>query len=151
MKHLVVGLDGSPASRRALRLAATLAGPFGATVRAVEAWEFTPLGALTGRSSDPDELQRAAQHRVERVAAEELGAGPTIDLECVAVEADAADALVAESAGADLVLVGSRGLGGFSGLLVGSVSQKVVHHGACPVVVVHPDPDHTDTDADPTG
>jgi len=52
------------------------------------------------------------------------------------VEGTAAAALVEESRGADLLVVGSRGLGGFRGLLLGSVGQQVAHHAACPVVIV---------------
>jgi nucleotide-binding universal stress UspA family protein len=54
----------------------------------------------------------------------------------VLVEGQPADALCAEAEGAELLVVGSRGLGGFHGLLVGSVSQQCVHHAPCPVVVV---------------
>jgi nucleotide-binding universal stress UspA family protein len=60
--------------------------------------------------------------------------GPTIERKLV--QARPAEALLAEAEGADLVVVGSRGLGGFSGLLLGSVSQQVAHHARCPVVIV---------------
>jgi nucleotide-binding universal stress UspA family protein len=135
--RVVVGVDGSPASRAALRLGAEIAERFEADLRAVETWEFTPVGALTGGETDLDELQRAAEHRLARVVREELGDGAD-GVECVALSEAPVEALLREAESADLLVVGSRGLGGFKGLLIGSVSQQVTTHAACPVLVVRP-------------
>lgn len=138
MARIVVGVDGSPASRAALRLAAAMADRFGATLVAVETWEFTPVGALAaGGSTDLDELQRAAEHRLARVVLEELGDRDAAVEQLVVSDSPVA-VLLREGERADLVVVGSRGMGGFKGLLVGSVSQQVTHHASCPVLVVPP-------------
>ena len=63
---------------------------------------------------------------------------PGIDVETKLVHSHPAQALIDESDGAELIVVGSRGRGGFTGMLLGSVSQAVLHHAACPVAVVHP-------------
>jgi nucleotide-binding universal stress UspA family protein len=140
MVRIVVGVDGSSASRAALRLAAEIADRFGATLVAVETWEFTPIGTFaTGGPTDLDELQRAAEHRLGRVVHEELG-DRAETVEQLAVGDSPVAVLLREGEQADLVVVGSRGLGGFKGLLVGSVSQQVTHHASCPVLVV-PAPD----------
>lgn len=144
MQRVVVGVDGSPTSRAALRLAAEIAERFGATLRVVETWEFTPMAALTGDETDLDELQRAAQLRLDRLVREELGEEAAARTERVALAESPAPALLREGEHADLLVVGSRGLGGFKGLLVGSVSQQVTTHATCPVLVVPPAPDHDD-------
>ena len=63
---------------------------------------------------------------------------PRIDVQTTLVHSHPAQALIDESDGAELIVVGSRGRGGFTGMLLGSVSQAVLHHAACPVAVVHP-------------
>lgn len=138
IRRVVVGVDGSPTSRAALRLAADIADRYGASLRAVETWEFTPMAALTGVETDLDELQRAAQLRLDRVVREELGDEGAEAVERVALAEAPVPALLREGEEADLLVVGSRGLGGFKGLLVGSVSQQVTTHAPCPVLVVPP-------------
>lgn len=146
--RVVVGVDGSPASRAALRLAAEVAERFGAVLLAVETWEFNPIGALTtGGPTDLDELQRAAEHRLERVVSEELGDAAAGVERLVAAESPVT-VLLREGEKADLLVLGSRGLGGFKGLLVGSVSQQITHHAPCPVLIVPPP---TGSDADDAG
>lgn len=138
IRRVVVGVDGSPTSRAALRLAADIVDRYGASLRAVETWEFTPMAALTGVETDLDELQRAAQLRLDRVVREELGDEGAEAVERVALAEAPVPALLREGEEADLLVVGSRGLGGFKGLLVGSVSQQVTTHAPCPVLVVPP-------------
>ena len=96
------------------------------------------MTALAGGETDLDELQRAAQHRLDRVVREELGDEVAEQVERVALAEAPAPALLREAEEADLLVVGSRGLGGFKGLLVGSVSQQVTTHAPCPVLVVPP-------------
>jgi nucleotide-binding universal stress UspA family protein len=80
--------------------------------------------------------QEAARAEFDAAIAEALGADRSIELEERLVEGDAGDALVSESAGADLVVVGSHGRTGIKAALLGSVSRHVVDRAACPVVVV---------------
>jgi nucleotide-binding universal stress UspA family protein len=136
--RIVVGVDGSEHARRALRWALDEARLRHATVEAVHAWRWTPAGDLGGLA-----LPVTALEGVEAAAAREtlddaLAAEPAGDvpLERRLVSGAAAHALLDAAKGADLLVVGSRGHGGFTGLLLGSVSQQVSHHAPCPVVIV---------------
>jgi nucleotide-binding universal stress UspA family protein len=85
---------------------------------------------------DFDEFRKLAESALQ-TSLEEAGAGEAgVTVTPILREGQPADVLCEEAAGADLLVVGSRGLGGFRGLLVGSVSQQCVHHSPCPVVVV---------------
>jgi nucleotide-binding universal stress UspA family protein len=139
MQRIVVGVDGSPASRAALALAADIATRFDAALRVVETWEFTPMTALAGGETDLDELQRAAEHRLDRLVREVLGDDALESVERLASSEAPVPVLLREAEDADLLVVGRRGLGGFKGLLVGSVSQQLTTHATCPVLTV-PDP-----------
>jgi nucleotide-binding universal stress UspA family protein len=139
-RAIVVGIDGSEESTAALRFALEEAALRGSEIRAVAAWDI-PAGAygygdgLVLSPPDFDELARDAQGRAQAaLASVDIPAG--VDVKLVAREGHAADVLVQEAEGAELLVVGSRGLGGFKGLLLGSVSHHCVHHAACPVVVV---------------
>ncbi len=139
MERIVVGVDGSPASQAALRWALDEAALRKAAVVAVSAWTYPYLGDLSylaNRGIDPDELSAAAKARLtEAVAA----AGPAPDgvtVEETVREGPAAGVLLEEADGATMLVVGSRGHGGFSGLLLGSVSQQCAHHAPCPIVIV---------------
>jgi nucleotide-binding universal stress UspA family protein len=136
MGCIVVGVDGSPSSRAALRWAAAEAQRWGATLRAIETWEFNPLTAITGGPTDVAEIREAAAHKLDRTIREELGDDAAAGIEQVVVEDSPVNALLAAGGEADLLVVGSRGSGGFKGLLLGSVSQQVSHHAPCPVVIV---------------
>jgi nucleotide-binding universal stress UspA family protein len=87
--------------------------------------------------ADIEQLRSAAEAALEASVREAL---PDTDVEfkLQAIQGTPAGVLVDASAGADLLVVGSRGHGGFAGLLLGSVSQQCAHHAACPVVIVHP-------------
>jgi nucleotide-binding universal stress UspA family protein len=135
MGTIVVGVDGSENSHDALAWAAAEARLRGAVVRLIHSWTF-PAGA-TGADGMPHADLQAAAEKVLDEAVAALGdqaEGVTIERE-IANES-AARALVEASESADLIVVGSRGLGGFSGLLLGSVTQQVAHHAKCPVVIV---------------
>ena len=140
MSTIVVGVDGSDGAREALRFALEEARVRGATVRAVAAW-YVPLAAYGGAVVPPDpalvdRLGPEAHAAVERAleAAGELADG--IDVDTVVREGGPVRILLEEADDADLLVVGSRGLGGFRGLLLGSVGQRCAHHAPCPVVIV---------------
>ena len=143
---IVVGVDGSAASREALRWAAQEAGLRGARLVAVHAWAFvsvTPIGdpgMIPMPAVDfPGQLeaeQEAAGADFDAAIAEAFGTESAIEIEKRLVEGDAGNALVSESTGADLVVVGSHGRSGIRAALLGSISRHVVERAACPAVVV---------------
>ena len=144
---IVVGVDGSEASREALRFGAEEAALREAQLVAVHAWLFippqplgdpgilaVPAGDLAGQLSAENDSARLA---LDDAVADALGAAePSVEIERRLVEGDAGESLVAQSADADLVVVGSHGRSGLRAALLGSVSRHVVDHATCPVVVV---------------
>jgi nucleotide-binding universal stress UspA family protein len=135
-QRIVVGVDGSSGSEAALRWAIDEAGRRGAYVEAVHVWHPAYVGGYpyTTAAFDPGELEASAKaildEAIAALGAVEIRVDPVV--EC----GSAASALVERAKGADLLVVGSRGRGGFAGLLLGSVSQQVAHHAPCPVVIV---------------
>lgn len=142
MGVIVVGVDHSAGAKAALRFALAEAHVRQAALRAVHAWQFGYVGASFVAGSYPDlggeldELRDAAEAALEVTLQEVVPTTGDVEIERRVVEGAAAAVLVDESRDADLLVVGSRGLGGFSGLLLGSVSQQCAHHAACPVVIV---------------
>ena len=136
MERIVVGVDGSQAARDALRWAIDEAGRREATVEAVFAWHQPFTGYVYEGEMDLGHYEEEAQQVLDATF-EEVETG-SVPVERKLVTGAAASALVEESKGAALVVVGSRGRGGFTGLLLGSVSQQVAHHAACPVVIIPP-------------
>jgi nucleotide-binding universal stress UspA family protein len=141
--RIVVGVDGSDGGRRALAWAVKEAERWGATLVAAHAWSLPMLAIPTGMAPLPtmpetDEMSGAAEAVVDQVLAEALEGHPGVAVEKVIVEGPAATLLLDLAKEADLLVVGSRGHGGFIGLLLGSVTQHVVHHTTAPVVVVPP-------------
>lgn len=142
----MVGVDGSEASREALRWAAEEARLRSSPLVAVHAWAFIPAqpigdpGMLAMPAGDlPGQLSaesEAAQIGLDEAVEDALGAEPGIEVERKLVEGDAGEALVAHSGSAELVVVGSHGRSGFKAALLGSVSRHVVDHAKCPVVVI---------------
>jgi nucleotide-binding universal stress UspA family protein len=130
----VVAVDCSEHSGQALRWAVDHAG--GAQIEVVTAWSL--FEQLHGDEFDPMFDEERARARVAAFLASTLGEGRPDDLVLTLVNDLPAQAILDRARHADLVVVGSRGHGGFKGLLVGSVSDKVVHHADCPVVVVRP-------------
>ena len=136
---VVVGTDGSTEASRAVRWAAEEAARRGAALRVVHAWVWplmkVPLGPAPG--APPGAGLRAQADRVladATRAAHEVS--PALQVESSLVTGDAATRLVEESRAADLLVLGHRGLGGFAGLLLGSVGLALATHASCPVVVV---------------
>ena len=136
--RIVVGADGSDGGDAALRWALDEAELRGGTVDAVMALRVTPMLAspAVGALIDPEEEMAHAREvlaaSVESAAERRAG----VVVHQVVHTGGAAHVLLEAAQGADLLVVGSRGRGGFRGLLLGSVSQQCVHHAPCPVVVV---------------
>lgn len=140
--RIVVGVDGSQGAARALAWALEEAGLRGATVDAVWTWHvpwLTSVAEVGATMNDADWFEAVAREGLDRavdaaLAAAGDGAPP---VERLVAQGDASRALLDVAQGADLLVVGSRGRGGFTGLMLGSVSQQVATHATCPVVVVH--------------
>ena len=141
MPGIVVGVDGSPNSERALdwamRQAAAVQAPL--TVLTVHEVAKSYWGGIpvTGSADAPllEKLQQAAEEMTHK-ASSQLGQAQPASVNVRALSGFVVRELVDASQDADLVVVGSRGGGGFGRLLLGSVSNEVVQHSACPVVVV---------------
>jgi nucleotide-binding universal stress UspA family protein len=135
-QRIVAGIDGSDASARALRWALDEARARGATVEAVHTWHVPYSLSFATAAVDFPAFEDAARHLLDRLVDAAEAEKPRVSVERVLVSASAADALLGAAENADLVVVGSRGVGGFRGLLLGSVSHQMAHHAPCPVVVV---------------
>jgi nucleotide-binding universal stress UspA family protein len=134
--RIVVGVDGSVPSKAALRWALRQAHLTGAVVEAVTAWEFPLVYGYPAPVIDSVNLEEVATGVVKDAIAEATAGAEAGRIYCKVVEGNAASALLRESAGADLLVVGSRGHGGFVEALLGSTGQHCVHHARCPVVVI---------------
>ena len=135
-KRIVVGVDGSPSSIKALRWAIRQAKLTGAEVEAVTAWSYPSGYGWAPFSDGAVDLEGDAGKILAEALAEVSGIAPDVVVEPLVVYGHAADVLVRAAKGADLLVVGSRGHGGFAGMLLGSVSQHCVHHAPCPVLVL---------------
>ena len=139
MSTIVVGLDGSEGSSGALRFALTEARLRGATLKAVSTWQIPATAYETGWVPSPTDLAdfpRLAQDAIDKELAAMGEEAAGIEVTPVVREGHPADVLCAEAHDADLLVLGSRGLGGFRGLMLGSVSQQCAHHAPCPVAIV---------------
>lgn len=149
MSGIVVGVDDSPSSIQALRWAIEEARCRDTTLRVVSAWEF-PFAPATNTPSavraDDDPLPHVPslqQSALDELAAAVTDAGgdpkdPAVSMHVV--HGSPVRVLLDAAKDADLLVVGSRGRGGFAGLLLGSVSHECAQRAACPVVVVRPRP-----------
>jgi nucleotide-binding universal stress UspA family protein len=138
--RIVAGIDGSESSASALRWAIRQAALTGAAVDAVIAWHYPDLassGIAVGAVEPTYEIFR---ENAEKIVADAISStvDPASDVQVSArvAQGHAAQVLLDASAGASLLVVGSRGHGGFAEALLGSVSQHCVQHALCPVVVV---------------
>lgn len=135
-ERIVVGVDGSPSSCQALRWAARQAKLTGASLEVVTSWELpTSYGWMPPYPSDFDPAGEAKRN-LQATVAEVLGDDPGVDIEHTVAEGHPAPVLLAAAKGASMLVVGSRGHGGFTGMLLGSVSDHCVSHAPCPVTVV---------------
>ncbi len=138
--RIVAGVDGSEPSLAALRWAVRQAELIGATVEAVIAWHYplipVPVGPAPAAVIDPAVFEKAADRTVTEAIHTVAGSGSNVHVSAQVREGNAAQVLIDAAEGANLLVVGSRGHGGFTEALLGSVSQHCVHHAPCPVVIL---------------
>ncbi|MEV0133281.1 universal stress protein [Dactylosporangium sp. NPDC050688] len=137
--RVIAGVDGSQDAERALRFAFEQASFRGVGLTAVLAYlwpDSTGPGEMLPLVYDQDNLRDDERRALVESLAGWAERYPDVDLRTAAVRGRPAAVLTERSAGAELLVVGSRGRGGFTGLLLGSVSQAVIRHAACPVAVV---------------
>jgi nucleotide-binding universal stress UspA family protein len=140
---IVVGTDGSETAREAVRQAVALARQLGARLEVVSAYEPVSRGRLREEAQQvPSDLQWIVNPREDvdatlREAAEEAKAAG-VENETYARQGDPADAIldVAEERGADLIVVGNKGMTGANRFLLGSVPNKISHHAPCSVLII---------------
>jgi nucleotide-binding universal stress UspA family protein len=134
--RILVGVDGSASSVDALRRGAEIAQAFGAPLEAVITWQLpnTPdASTLLSNWSPEKDAEQALAHAVEKA----FGATPPDGLTTTVLQGSAAGTLIDESKNASMLVLGSRGHGGFVGMLLGSVSSSCAAHAHCPVLIEH--------------
>jgi nucleotide-binding universal stress UspA family protein len=142
MGLIVVGVDHSDGAKAALRFALEEARLRQATLRVVHAWQFGYIGATGFEGSLPavggelEDFRQGAAAALDETLREVVTDTDGVAIERRVDQGTAAAVLVEESRAADLLVVGSRGHGGFAQLLLGSVSQQCAQHAFCPVVIV---------------
>jgi nucleotide-binding universal stress UspA family protein len=136
VKGIVVGVDESDGAASALRWAAREAELRGSPLTAVLAWSYMEQHHVPRGPFDPEYGEDDARAALAAIVLDVLGPDASADVDRRVVCDLAAPALLRRARGADLLVVGARGLGGFTELLVGSVSQHCLHHAPCPVAVV---------------
>jgi nucleotide-binding universal stress UspA family protein len=136
---LVVAVDDSAPAREALRYAATMAGEAGRPLHVVSVWNFVrgPAPASTPDAPPSEQAwQQEAEHQLVELVDQEVGQRPGLEVRTLALHGNTVPTLLAVSEVARHLIVGSRGRGGFSGLLLGSTSEQLVHYARSPVTVV---------------
>jgi nucleotide-binding universal stress UspA family protein len=136
--RIVVGIDGSPGSEKATEWAIEEAVRCGAELVLVHGWMYPYTGTVTGLSEARDEMRLDAMRTLESAMASVRNLVPGLRCQSIISEESAAKAIIDAAVDGDLVVVGSRGRGGFRALLLGSVSRTVIQHAPCPVAVIHP-------------
>lgn len=133
---IIAAVDGSPSSIEALRYASRLAEAFHAPLDAVITWSYPPYSdpAFISAWSPKDDATTILDDAIRRA----FGENPPTQLGRRVLAGAAAPTLIDLSRSAAMLVLGSRGLGGFAGLLLGSVSAACAEHAHCPVLVVHP-------------
>ncbi|WP_454042905.1 universal stress protein [Cellulosimicrobium sp. Marseille-Q8652] len=139
LRRIVVGVDGSPSAEIALRHAIRQARAWDAELVAVAG---VPVGAGAGllawlpASIDHEQVLADVTEGLNVIIARHEAENPGLTIKRIVLDGTGAELLTEFSTASDLIIVGSRGRGGFRGLLLGSTSQAVLHHSACPVMVV---------------
>ena len=136
---VLVGHDGSECAQEALQWAAGLASRAGYPLHVLRAWKITtapqPASLAAGYVPPLEDFEKATLEELEaHVAAAGLPSGSSVT--CHVTHGNPARGLIESAARADLLVVGARGRGGFTGLVLGSVSDQCVRHAPCPVTVV---------------
>jgi nucleotide-binding universal stress UspA family protein len=129
--RIVVGFDGSPASHEAVSWAIAQARLTGAGIDLVQAWQQPSVYIYHEMLAARDAAEAVLSQAAKDLSVEDVKLRP------VFAQGSPASVLCDAGKGADLMVVGSRGRGGFAGLLLGSVSTQCVHHASCPVLVIH--------------
>jgi nucleotide-binding universal stress UspA family protein len=145
MATIVVGVDGSDGAQEALRVALEEAKLRGARLRVISAWHISTMAFGTGGlipDINPTLFEESTNVALDAAIAALGEHAHGVEIERVVRRGQAAQVLVDEARGADLLFVGSRGHGGIAGLLLGSVSHQCAMYAPCPVVIVH-DPSRT--------
>lgn len=142
-QRIVVGVDGSPSSREALRWAVRQAELTGASVEAITAWSSPAMVGIGAPFTDADAgggddsgIKVAAQDMLRAAIAEATGQSPGVAVKAEVGEGAPARLLLDAARGASMVVVGSRGHGGLTGTLLGSVGQTLSQHAPCPVLII---------------
>jgi nucleotide-binding universal stress UspA family protein len=138
--RVVVGVDGSESSVAALKWAANYAQATGSTIRALLVWHYPTAAGVPPVGVPPasveSEVERSRAEELDKAISAALGDEPSVPIERKVAYGHPVEVLVDESADADLLVVGHRGHGGFTGMMLGSVSMHCVSHAHCPVTVV---------------
>ncbi len=142
--RIVVGVDGSPSSRAALRWAVRQATLTGGTVDAVLAWEIPMVTQSYGWApisvAEAEDFEADASKTIAALISEEVEPAHMHLVTTHIVNGHAAQVLLNAASGADLLVIGSRGHGAFAEALLGSVGQYCVHHAHCPVLIMRGEP-----------
>ncbi len=131
---VVVGFDGSSGAMAALRWAYDEATLRGANLRVIHG--IGSFGSYPSMAVDVGDLHRHAAELLDKAVLDVAGGDQLDGIERLLFDGSPAKVLIGAVDGGDLLVVGSRGHGGFAGLLLGSVSQQCIHHAPCPVVVI---------------
>jgi len=132
---IVVGVDGSSSSQRAVRWAAQQAKLTGATLRAVSSWRWPNYITRIPPGVD---LASDTRRTLDEVLEEALTGSEDVSVTRHVIEGPPGPALLTQAQDATLLVVGAQGRAAFPGMLLGSVAEYCVRHGSCPVVVVRP-------------
>jgi nucleotide-binding universal stress UspA family protein len=135
-RRIVVGVDGSDSSKAALRWAIRQAKLTGGSVDAVTAWHYPSTYGWAPIADGAVDIEGEAKKALTEALNEVSGLDPEVSVRPQVIEGHPAEVLLRAARGADLLVVGSRGHGGFTSALLGSVSQNCVLHAHCPVLVL---------------
>ena len=142
--RIVVGVDGSPSSRMALRWALRQANFTGGTVDAILAWQIPMVLQSYGMApvyvEQDGGFEEDAKKTIEAVISEEVAPADSQRVRSLVIHGNPSQVLLDAAVGADLLVVGSRGHGEFAEALLGSVSQNCVHHASGPVLIMRGEP-----------
>jgi nucleotide-binding universal stress UspA family protein len=137
--RVVVGVDGSEPSKRALEWGRFVAGAMDASLEAVSVWHTSATAAMAAVAPLDLDLDGYTARALHATVTEVLTGAPDVPVTEVVGQGSAAQVLLERSKQARLLVVGSRGHGGFAGLMLGSVSSACAEHAQCPVLVIHGD------------